>query len=419
MKRKINYNSFINCPICGKLVSSLTINSHIDSNCDKNHDFNEKINSSESEIENFNYSQKNDIPIDIFSQDSIGKNSPNDIIQIENENENNLNGDNKINCIVNSGNEIDNDYKRIDKNVLNSPNKQISNSINNRNVLNSPNKQIKLTNSPSQYTSFKKANEIKKVEFYKPLYERVRPKTFDELCGHDKLFGNNGNLIELIKKDKIPSMILWGPPGCGKTTIAKIISKMTSKQFIKLSGVDSGIKDIEEVIEISKNEKLLRKRETILFIDEIHRYNKRQQDIFLPYIENGTFILIGATTENPSFSLNNALLSRCRVEKLESLKEDDIKDIIKRILKEYMNNLKIDDDGLNILSKLSNGDARKSINILEQIEMEGIKDKEEIKKDDILKIIKSNKLFYDKDGDYHYDTISAFHKSLVYLFYFI
>lgn len=211
-------------------------------------------------------------------------------------------------------------------------------------------------------------------ENHKPLSELARPSSFEELFGHEDLFGENGSLINLIKKDRIPSLILWGPPGCGKTTIAKIISKVTKKRFITFSAVDSGMKDIMEIAESSKNEYKLCGRETILFIDEIHRYNKKQQDVFLPYIENGTFILIGATTENPSFSIRNALLSRCRVEKLESLNDESIKKIINRILVKYMNGINISDEGMKVLVELSNGDARSSINILDQLEIKNLKE---------------------------------------------
>lgn len=211
-------------------------------------------------------------------------------------------------------------------------------------------------------------------ENHKPLSEIARPCSFEELYGHEDLFGENGSIINLIKQDRIPSLILWGPPGCGKTTIAKIISKVTKKRFITFSAVDSGTKDIMEIAESSKNEYKLYRIEVILFIDEIHRYNKKQQDIFLPYIENGTFILIGATTENPSFSLNNALLSRCRIEKLESLNDESIKKIINRVLKKYMNGMDISDEGMKVLVELSNGDARSSINILDQLEIKSLKE---------------------------------------------
>jgi len=194
-----------------------------------------------------------------------------------------------------------------------------------------------------------------------PLYSKMRPSNLDDFLGQKSI----SPFLELIKKDSIPSLILWGPPGCGKTTLACIIKNITKKDFVHLSAVLSGIKELRETVQRAKNNLTFRNRQTILFIDEIHRFNKAQQDALLPHIEDGTFILIGATTENPGFEVIPALISRCEVLTFNPLSEEDIVTIIERIIEKGNYSEKISKDGIKKISSLSNGDARFAINLLE------------------------------------------------------
>ena len=205
---------------------------------------------------------------------------------------------------------------------------------------------------------------------YKPLADKLRPKTLDEFVGQEDIVGKKSPLYQMIESDNITSMIFWGPPGVGKTTLAKIIAEKTNSVFRNLSAVTSGVKDIKAIMDEADFNKL-NGQKTILFVDEIHRFNKAQQDAFLPYVENGSIILIGATTENPSFEVNSALLSRCKVYVLNSLTEENIKQIINRAIEvintEHDYEVTIDEESLNILANLSNGDARSALNTLENI----------------------------------------------------
>lgn len=257
--------------------------------------------------------------------------------------------------------------------------------------------------------------EEKKDFEYKPLAEKMRPNNLDEFFGQEDIVGINSPIRKMIESDNISSMILWGPPGVGKTTLAKIIANQTNSSFKELSAVTSGIKEIKELIEISKYNKMSGKK-TILFVDEIHRFNKAQQDAFLPYVENGNIILIGATTENPSFEVNSALLSRTKVYVLKSLTEEEILNILKRALEntsEY-DNVIIDDECLSIISSISNGDARSALNTLENvINVTQVKNnKRTIHKKSLEKILQSKTYLYDKNGEEHYNLISALHKSM-------
>ncbi|MFA5086117.1 MAG: replication-associated recombination protein A [Candidatus Paceibacterota bacterium] len=245
-----------------------------------------------------------------------------------------------------------------------------------------------------------------------PLADRMRPETLDEFLGQEEIVGEKKLLREAIRSDKIPSMIFWGPPGTGKTTLATIIAKQTKSEFIRISAVSSGMKDLREVIERAKVDQRLGKR-TILFIDEIHRWNKSQQDGLLPHIESGLITLIGATTENPSFEVRGALLSRCRVFIFKQLSNEDIVSLIKRALKDKKKGLgeekiKIGKKAIDLLSGVSNGDARVALNILEYAAS--------VSKDINVELIKEATqkaaLLYDKDGEEHYNIISALHKSM-------
>lgn len=258
---------------------------------------------------------------------------------------------------------------------------------------------------------FDEENEIS----YKPLAEKMRPTTLEEFFGQEELVGDNQAIRKMIETDTISSMIFWGPPGVGKTTLAKIIAKETSSSFQELSAVTSWIKEIKDLIEIAKYNKS-NGRKTIVFVDEIHRFNKAQQDAFLPYVENGNLILIGATTENPSFEVNSALLSRAKVYVLKSLSEEELKKILKHALEkndEY-NNVEIEEEAICLISKVSNGDARTALNTLENVIniTKPVKGKKKITVSSLEKILGSKTFLYDKNGEEHYNLISALHKSM-------
>ena len=252
---------------------------------------------------------------------------------------------------------------------------------------------------------------------YDPLASRMRPENLDEFAGQTNLLGKGKLLRQLIEQDKIPSMIFWGPPGVGKTTLAGIIAKRTNAQFINFSAVTSGIKEIKEVMVQAENSRRMGIK-TLLFVDEIHRFNKAQQDAFLPYVEKGSIILIGATTENPSFEINSALLSRCRVFVLQALTENDLARLIKTALKSpkglgYLN-VEITDPMIDMIAGFANGDARTALNTLEMAVTNGVisPDKTTVTEDVLKQCIGKKSLLYDKKGEEHYNLISALHKSM-------
>lgn len=238
-----------------------------------------------------------------------------------------------------------------------------------------------------------------------PLATYFRPKDLTEFVGQEKIIGSSGWLYRAIKGDQVPSLIFWGPPGSGKTTLAFIIAKETKAEFVEFSATSSGIKDLKLVVEKAREGKRLGIK-TILFIDEIHRWNKAQQDALLPQVEGGTIILIGATTENPSFAVNGALLSRSKVVVLEALKTIDLEQIIKRAAKELK--LKLRKEVVGLIAKLANGDARKALGILESAVESGV----EVNTQLIKNIINKPNLLHDKTGEEHYNLISALHKSM-------
>ena len=251
-----------------------------------------------------------------------------------------------------------------------------------------------------------------------PLADRMRPTTIDDFAGQQHLVGKGRVLRKLIENDRISSMIFWGPPGVGKTTLAQIIANRTQSTFINFSAVTSGIKEIRSVMQQADNNRRFGEK-TIVFIDEIHRFNKAQQDAFLPFVEKGSIILIGATTENPSFEINSALLSRCRVFVLKALQSGDLVSLLKRALDDPRGfgnqNILISDEMLEIIAKFSNGDARSALSTLEMVVLNGDIDSEgkTIVTEDILEQCTSKKsLLYDKKGEEHYNLISALHKSM-------
>lgn len=244
---------------------------------------------------------------------------------------------------------------------------------------------------------------------FKPLAEKMRPLELADYVGQVEIVGENSSIKKMIENDTVTSMIFWGPPGVGKTTLAKIIAHKTKASFHELSAVTSGVKEIKEIFEIAKMNKM-NGTKTILFVDEIHRFNKSQQDAFLPYVENGDIILIGATTENPSFEVNSALLSRTKVFVLKSLDKEEILKIIKKAKDKYYSNIKIAEDCYNLIADLVSGDARQALNTLENLI--NTVNKKSITKKDLESILQSKTFIYDKDGEEHYNLISAVHKSM-------
>lgn len=263
-----------------------------------------------------------------------------------------------------------------------------------------------------QMTLFDKSREMV------PLATRLRPVSLEEFAGQKHLLDEGKILRQLIEKDQITSMIFWGPPGVGKTTLASIIAGKTRAEFINFSAVTSGIKEIRSVMETAELGRRVG-RKTVLFVDEIHRFNKAQQDAFLPYVEKGSIILIGATTENPSFEINAALLSRCRVFVLKALEEGDILGLLRHALKSPkgfgMQRVQIEEGQLSAIAAFANGDARTALNTLEMVVLNG-----EISSDGTICVtgeemeqcISRKSLLYDKAGEEHYNLISALHKSM-------
>ena len=257
------------------------------------------------------------------------------------------------------------------------------------------------------------------MEFDKPLAYRMRPRNLDEYVGQEHILGKDKILYRTIKADRLSSIILFGPPGCGKTSLARVISETTKYKFTKLTAVTSGVADIKKVIEEAKNPFLNPTGKCILFIDEIHRFNKLQQDALLPFVENGTVILIGATTENPYFEVNKALISRSMVFKLEPLKKEDILKVLKMSLErkdglgEY--NIEISEETLSKIAEISAGDVRTALNGLEIAVLTTEMDRNgkiKITNEIAAESMQRKKAIFDKDGESHYDNISAFIKSM-------
>jgi putative ATPase len=252
---------------------------------------------------------------------------------------------------------------------------------------------------------------------YAPLASKVRPKTLGGYVGQSHLLAEGKILRRLIESDQVPSMIFWGPPGVGKTTLARIIAETTSSEFISFSAVGTGIKEIRTIMNKAEESRFIGKK-TIIFIDEIHRFNKAQQDAFLPYVEKGSIVLIGATTENPSFEVNSALLSRCKVFVLQPLTQEDIETLVKRAIT-FLNDsspdeIVMEDRYVSMIAGFANGDARTALNTLEMISTnsEAVDNKLVITDEIVEQSISRKFLIYDKSGEEHYNIISALHKSM-------
>ncbi|MBD5473131.1 MAG: replication-associated recombination protein A [Lachnospiraceae bacterium] len=256
------------------------------------------------------------------------------------------------------------------------------------------------------------------INLSSPLASRLRPQTLDDYIGQEHLIGKGKVLRQMLDTDRISSMIFWGPPGVGKTTLARIIANMTHSSFIDFSAVTSGIREIKDVMKQAENDRMVGMK-TIVFVDEIHRFNKAQQDAFLPYVEKGSIILIGATTENPSFEINSALLSRCKVFVLQALTGLDIQKLLHHALtdKRGLGNttIYIEERLLNAIAVFANGDARTALNTLDMAVLNGEiqPDGSIVVKEEVLEqCIGKKMLLYDRDGEEHYNLISALHKSM-------
>lgn len=250
------------------------------------------------------------------------------------------------------------------------------------------------------------SNKVKR-----PLADRLRPTKLEEVVGQKHIVGENAPLGRMLKSGKITSFILWGPPGCGKTTIARLIAEYTNLYFEQISAVFSGVADLKKVFQYAEERRSKQGKGTLLFVDEIHRFNKSQQDGFLPYVEDGTVILVGATTENPSFELNSALLSRCQVFVLNRLNTDDFEEILQRAEREEGCKLPIDEEAREFIKETADGDGRYILNMAENI-WSYAQSGEIFNKEQIIGIIRSRAPIYDKGRDGHYNLISAVHKSL-------
>ncbi len=253
-----------------------------------------------------------------------------------------------------------------------------------------------------------------------PLAHRMRPLELANYFGHERVLGEGKPLRQWILSDRVPSLILWGPPGCGKTTLASIIAEQTQARFESSSAVLSGVKDIKEAVERARETQRVMGRRTILFVDEIHRFNKSQQDALLPHVENGTLTLIGATTENPSFELNSALLSRTRVIRLEALTAEDLAQVLRRALEDAQNGIgkfvRLSAEAIQWLAETSEGDARRALTALENIALTARGADQELSREDAIRALESSlqrqPIPYDKNGEHHHTVVSAFIKSI-------
>ncbi|KAL1969501.1 hypothetical protein VTN77DRAFT_8939 [Rasamsonia byssochlamydoides] len=362
----------VSCPICGKNVKEININAHIDSDCQS---FIDEPASSQSDSS----SQKSPPVSSFFQPSSARKPSVQPAVPTTPSQK----------SILRSSTQTHHDVTADSKRKRSEPSTAATEA-----------------DGPAKRP---KTNALQKAA---PLAERMRPKTLDEVCGQE-IVGPNGVLRGLIEQDRVPSMILWGGPGTGKTTIARVIASMVGSRFVEINSTSTGVAECKKIFSEARSELSLTGRKTIIFCDEIHRFSKSQQDVFLGPVESGTVTLIGATTENPSFKVQSALLSRCRTFTLAKLTDDDIVSILNRALEiegpNYSPSELVDQELIRYLATFADGDARTALNLLE-LAMD-LSTRPEMTKDDLKKSL-TRTLVYDRAGDQHYDTISAFHKSI-------
>lgn len=367
----------VSCPICGNSVPELKINNHIDSDCQL---FIEGPSSSPGDLSE---SPKGPVP-SIFQPTSARKASS---------------------------------QSSLPKESPLRPSAATPRQVNGKRSFGQEDGTTQERDGPKQHDGMPTEPQLKRSKinsFQKaaPLAERMRPKTLDEVCGQE-LIGPNGVLRGLIEQDRVPSMILWGGAGTGKTTIARVIASMVGSRFVEINSTSTGVAECKKIFSEARSELGLTGRKTIIFCDEIHRFSKSQQDVFLGPVESGQVTLIGATTENPSFKVQNALLSRCRTFTLAKLTDQDVSSILHRALRvegpNYGPSELVDEELVQYLAKFSDGDARTSLNLLE-LAMD-LSKRQGMTKEELKRSL-TKTLVYDRAGDQHYDTISAFHKSI-------